>query len=469
VNGALRRFPGLTGVVAAVGAALLVLLLPRPEAIPAGAQRLAALFLLCLVLWTTEAIPLAATSLLALALQPIFGVAPLGAALTSFISPVFFFVIAMFCLAQAFTTSGLSRRFALALLARAGTDPRRVLFALMAGTAVSSTVISDVPCTAIFMAIALPLFDKMGLEPGRSNFAKAVMMGIPIAAFIGGIGTPAGSAINVLGLTFLEEYGKVRVPFLSWMAIGMPMVVILTPIAWWSVLRFFPPEMATVAGADELAEERAALGPIRATEVKVLTVFGAMFTCWILSTWVRQLDVALVAILGAVALFLPGMKVFGWKEVERATGWDVLLVIGAVTSLGAASVKTGLAKAVVDLSLGGLGAGSTFSIVAAIAAFTVVIHLVLTIGPVIVAVVVPPIVLLATANGHNPALFALPVVFTASCAFLLPLDAVMLVTYAKGYYRMVDLFRPGLVISLAWIVLMAGLMTLLGPRLGFFS
>ena len=463
-----RRFAGLGSAVAAIAAGAVVMLLPRPDALPPEAHRLGALFVICLVLWATEAMPLAATSLLALALQPIFSVAPLSVALTTFISPVFFFVVAMFCLAHAFTSSGLSRRFALALLARAGTDPRRVLFAIMAGTALTSTVISDVPCTAIFMAIALPLLDKLGLERGRSNFAKAVMMGIPIAAFIGGVGTPAGSAINVLGLNFLEEYGKVRVSFLAWMAIGVPMVLVLIPVAWWSLLRFFPPELTAIGEAGDVGREREALGPMRPVEIKVLAVFGTMFTFWILSTWVRAFDVALVSILGAVALFLPGMKIFTWKEVERATGWDVLLVIGAVSSLGAASVKTGLAKAVVDLSLGGIGGGSVFGIVAAIAAFTVVIHLVLTIGPVIVAVLVPPIVVLATAAGHNPALFALPVVFTASCAFLLPLDAVLLVTYSKGYYRMLDLFRPGLIISLAWIFLMATLMTLLGPSLGFF-
>jgi sodium-dependent dicarboxylate transporter 2/3/5 len=454
--------------VAAIVAGAIVLLLPAPASLPPEAQRLAAVFVAVMVLWTTEAIPLAITSLLALALQPIFGIAPLPAAFTAFISPVFFFVIAMFCIAQAFIRSGLSRRFALALLARAGTDPRRVLLALMAGTAIISTVISDVPCTAIFMAIALPLFDRMGLEPGRSPFAKAVMMGIPVAAFIGGVGTPAGSAINVLGLDFLERYGHIRVPFLSWMAIGLPMVVVLTPVAWWSLLRFYPPEMERIGGVDDVVQERAELGPIRAAEVKVLVVFGAMLVCWILGTWIKAFDVALVAVLGAVALFLPGMRIFTWAEVERATGWEVLLVIGAVSSLGAASVKTGLAKAVVDLSLGGLSGGGAVGIVAAISAFTVLIHLVLTIGPVIVAVVIPPIVLLAQAHGHNPALYALPVVFTASCAFLLPLDAVPLVTYAKGYYRMLDMLRPGLLISLVWVVLMTALMAGLGPVLGFF-
>jgi len=427
---------------------------------------MAALFLVTLILWMTEAIPVAVTALLALALQPIFRVATLQTAFTSFISTVFFFVIAMFCIAQAFISSGLDRRFAVWLLARAGTDSRRVLFAFLAGTATVSTVVSDVPCTAIFMAVALGLFEKMGLQPGRSRFAKAVMMGIPIAAFIGGIGTPAGSSINILGLSFIEQFGKVRVPFLHWMAIGIPMVVILTPVAWWALLRFYPPEVETIGAMDAIAAERARLGPMRPAEVKVLTLLGVMLALWILSTWVKQLDVALVALLGAVAMFLPGMNLFTWKEVQQATGWDVLLVVGGVTSLGAASVKTGLARWLVEAALGGLGRWDPVWIVAAISAFTVVIHLVLTIGPVIVAVVVPPIVGLATASGHHPALYALPVVFTASCAFLLPLDAVPLVTYAKGYYRMLDMWRPGLVISLAWVVLMTALMVLLAPRLG---
>lgn len=459
---------GVAGLVAAVAAGALLLLVPMPEAVPPAGQRLAALFLLVLVLWTTEALPLAITALLALALQPVFGVAPLGTAFRTFISPVFFFVIAMFCIAQAFISSGLSRRFALALLTRAGTDPRRVLLAFMGGTAALSTIVSDVPCTAIFMAIALPLFEGMGLEPGRSNFARSVMIGIPMAAFIGGVGTPAGSAINVLGLGFLEQYGNVRVPFLHWMAIGLPMVVVLTPLAWRAVLFCFPPEIEAVGQVEALAEERARLARLRPPEIRVLVVFGAMLTFWILGTWYPRFDVSLVALLGAVALFLPGMRVFTWSEVQQATGWDVLLVIGAVTSLGAASVETGLARAMVDLTLSGLAGAPTFWLLVGISTFVVLIHLVLTIGPVIVAVVVPPIVVLATETGHNPALFALPVVFSASCAFLLPLDAVPLVTYAKGYYRMLDMARPGVIVSVAWVFLMAALMTLLGPWLGLF-
>ena len=456
----------LFGGVGSIAAAELVLSHPAPAGLSPEGHRMAALFVVTLILFMTEALPVAVTAILAIGLQPLFGVAPIGAAIATAMSPVFYFVIAMFCIAQAFVSSGLDRRFALWLLARAGTDSRRVLAAFMGGTAVMSTVISDVPCTALFMAIALGLFEKMGIRPGDSRFAKSVMMGIPIAALIGGIGTPAGTSINVLGLGLMTQYGKVTIPFLHWAAPGLPMVIVLVPVAWWALLYFYPPEIAIIGPVSDVKAEQAAQGPMTAPEKKVLAVFGTMIVCWVASTWVKQLDVVIVSILGAVAMFLPGMKLMGWKAVERSTGWDALLMIAGVTSLGAASTKSGLAQWLVDGTLGGVAGASPLVVVAVVSAFTVLIRLLLPIGPVVVAVVIPPIAILAERAGANPALYALPVVFTASCAFLLPLDAVPLVTYSRGYYGMLDMAKPGILISVVWVGVMTAVMVLLGPILG---
>ena len=46
------------------------------------------------------------------------------------------------------------------------------------------------------------------------------------------------------------------------------------------------------------------------------------------------------------------------------------------------------------------------------------------------------------------------------------LDAVPLVTYGKGYYRMFDMLLPGAIISVAWIVVLTGLLLLIGPLIG---
>jgi len=465
-------------LLAAAAATALVLMLPRPDGLSVEGQRAAALFAGVLILWSTEALPLGVTSMLVLVLQALFNLttlvaAPrppttgniLGAAIVNFMSPPFFFVLVMFIIAFAWVKTGLARRFALWMISLAGTDARRAVYVFMFGTGLISAIVSDVPSAAIFMAIAVGILDRLGLRPG-SQFGRAVMLGIPIASLIGGVATPAGSSINLLGLTMIEQAGGQRVPFLHWMAIGVPMVVVLLPVAAWVLVRFYPPEIATIGRIEDITKERSELGPISASEWKVVAVMSAMFVLWVASTWVPAIDVYLVSIAGACAMFLPGIKLFTWREAQHATAWDTLMMIGGVTSLGTASSRTGLAEWLAGAVLGGLQDWPPAMLIAAISAFTVVIHLALPINPVINAVMIPPLMVLGKAAGVNPALYALPVVFTASCAFLLPLDAVPLVTYSRGYYRMIDMAAPGAVISLIWVILMTGVLLLVGPLVG---
>jgi sodium-dependent dicarboxylate transporter 2/3/5 len=453
-------------ILAALALGALLLALPTPSGLPPAGHRAAVLFAVALVLWVTEALPIAITAVLTLVAQPMLGIAPLGTAFTSFISPVFFFVLVMFVIAQAVTTTGLARRFAYWLLAKADGSAERTLMMIMIGTAALSTVVSDVPCAAIFMAVALGLFEKMGLEPGRSRFAISIMIGIPIASLIGGVGTPAGSSVNVLGLGFIEKYGQVRVPFVHWMAVGLPMVVILVPLAAKVIAWCYPPEQPRIEHVDFRAELDA-LGPVTGGERRLIGIVSTMLVAWLASSWVPAIDVVIVAVLGGAAMFLPGIGCFeSWKQVERGIAWDALLMIGSVTSLGVLSSSSGLAKWLVDLSLGGIETWPVAMVLAAVSAFIVVLHVPVPINPAIVAAMVPPIVLLALSTGHNPALYGLPVVFTASCAFLLPLDAVPLVTYGKGYYRMFDMLLPGAIISVAWVVVMTASLLVIGPLIG---
>jgi solute carrier family 13 (sodium-dependent dicarboxylate transporter), member 2/3/5 len=467
--------PKLTAILAALIAGAVIILMPTPEGLTPEGQRTAALFVAALILWSTEALPIAVTSLIAIAIQPLLQVSPLGPAMVAAMSPVFFFVLVMFIIALAWTKTGLARRFAYWMLSKSGNDSRRAVYVFIFGTGLLSMIVSDVPAAAIFLAIALGIFARLGLSPSQpSPFAKAVMLGIPIAALIGGVGTPAGSSINLLGLEIIVQQGGERIPFVHWMAIGVPMVVILLPIAGWVLLKVFPPEFETIGAMKEIEDERRALGPMTAAEWKLLILMGTMLTLWILSSWpevfpepLRPLsNIFLVAVLGGCAMFFPGMNFFTWKEAQQATGWDVLLLLFAVTSMGAVSSSSGLAQWLVDVTLGDVAGWPIIGMLATISVFTVVIHLMLPIAPVINAVMIPPIMILGQAAGIDPVLLALPVIFTASCAFLLPLDAVPLVTFGKGYYKMFDMLLPGTIISIAWVILMTVLMLIVGPMIG---
>ncbi len=461
----LSSLNSLRGCLIAAVSFVVVLLLPTPHSLGAEGHRLIAVSAACLILWVTEALPLSVTAIIAVSGQALVGVSTLRQASINFISPVFFFVLAMFVFAACIRHAKLDHRFAYWLLERSGTKTRNVILAFMCGTAVLSSIMSDVPACAIWMALALGVLRKEGLKPGKSNFGKALMLGITFAALIGGIATPAGSSINIMGLVMLFDLGGGTVPFLKWMAIGVPMALILVPVSWQVLVWFYPPEIdrlsRPVASVDSTKK------PLSTSEIKVLVILGVVFALWILSNWFpRRLDVTMVALLGSAAFFLPGVRLMSWGEASKAISWDILLMIGGVTSIGFASRDTGLATWVVMSLFDGVGGIDTVWLILGVSAFTVLIHLVVPIGPIVNAVMIPPIVALAVTLGKPPMLIALPVIFTASCAFLLPLDAVALITYAKGYYRMFDMFWPGIVVSIIWVLVITALILLLAPWIG---
>ena len=107
-------------------------------------------------------------------------------------------------------------------------------------------------------------------------------------------------------------------------------------------------------------------------------------------------------------------------------------------------------KDISDLPLAG--------VIAAISIFTIVIHLLIPVNTAIVAVLLPALATLAGTMGVNPAVLAIPMGFSVSAALLLPLDPVPLVTYPSGYYKMFDMFKPGCLISVVWVVVMTLIM-----------
>ena len=86
------------GCLTALVAFFIVLALPVTESLSTEGHRLMALSIACLILWVTEALPIPVTSILAVAGQALVGSATIRQAAANFISPVFFFVLACFCL-----------------------------------------------------------------------------------------------------------------------------------------------------------------------------------------------------------------------------------------------------------------------------------------------------------------------------------------------------------------------------------
>ena len=66
-----------------------------------------------------------------------------------------------------------------------------------------------------------------------------------------------------------------------------------------------------------------------------------------------------------------------------------------------------------------------------------------------------PLINIAVNAGVNPALIMLSAALCAANCYLLPLDTVPLITYAKGYYSMTDMPKSTIWLQLAMVVLTA--------------
>jgi sodium-dependent dicarboxylate transporter 2/3/5 len=210
-----------------------------------------------------------------------------------------------------------------------------------------------------------------------------------------------------------------------------------------------------------------ALGPITAKEIKWIAVIALLIITWLTEQF-HKAPISVTATFGAALFFLPGINLLDWKSASSKVGWDVLLLIGASTSLGTALWDSGAATWIAGAALGGIQGSTQITALAVVIIFTIVIHLLVPVNPAIVSVLTPTLAAFAAIKGVSPALLVVPMGFTVSATFLLPLDPVPLLTYVSGHYNMGDYFKAGWLLSVVWAAVIFILMMVLGGPLGMF-
>ena len=454
-----------TGCLISLLAYCVIFLLPTPDGLSPAGKKSLALMISAIIVWVFDALPLAMSCTLFLFLQAVLGTVSLDDALHRFAIPPVFFCFAMFCIVVAFQNSGLTRRIVLWTSMKSKGKPGRLLFLLMMMSGMLSTILADVPVVAMMFPVALFLLEKNECVPGKSSFGKAVMLGLPLACLIGGVGTPAGSGTNILTMNMLASTAGVQISFFEWSAIGIPMALLLIPVAWWAVMKIYPPELTSLAGMEQLCEDYECLGPLGRKEKIYIALLAFNLLLWC-TTGIHGLPLATAAVLGSMLFALPGVSLISWEQDKHKIGWDILFLVGSANSLGVALWQNGAAPWIADTFLSGMSSLPLVAVIALVSLFTILIHLVIPVNTPIVGVILPPVAAIAAAMGINPALLALPLGFSVSAAVLLPLDSVSLVTYQAGYYKMTDMFKPGLIISVAWVVITVAVMYLIARPLG---
>ena len=313
-------------------------------------QRVIAIFVMAVLLWLTEAIPAWATSVTIIFVL-LFCVSnssfkflqgdgsEYGQLLDSvgimacFADPTIILFLGGFILAIAATKSGLDVLMARTLIKPFGNKSEIVLLGFILITGVFSMFISNTATAAMMLTFLTPVFKAL---PPEGKGRIALTMAIPIGANFGGMGTPIGTPPNAFAFKVLNDPAglDMGISFGQWMAVMVPLVIVMLLLAWFILLKMFPFKQKTI----ELKIEgnvshnwRTVVVAITFAATIILWVFGKQFG--INANTTAMLPIAVFAFTGVITA----------KDLQNID-WAVIWMVAGGFALGMAMNGTGLAE-----------------------------------------------------------------------------------------------------------------------------
>lgn len=251
----------------------------------------------------------------------------------AFADPTVMLFIGGFILAIAATKTGLDTYLARVLLAPFGKKSSNVLLGFIVITGLFSMFISNTATAAMMLAFLTPVFRQL---PPEGKGRIALTLSIPIAANIGGMGTPIGTPPNAIALKELNEL-NLGIGFGQWMMIMIPVVIIVLFISWFLLLKLFPFTQKTIE-----IEIESGLKPGVKTIVVIIT-FVITILLWMLDkiTGINANTVALIPM--AIFAIAGVIKRADLEEIN----WSVIWMVAGGFALGGALKQSGLSEAAV--------------------------------------------------------------------------------------------------------------------------
>jgi len=309
-------------------------------------QRTIAIFVYAALMWMFEIIPAWATSVTTIVFLLLsvsnkgFASAEQGSLvnfkelMASFADPVIMLFLGGFVLAIAASKVGLDLYLARVLLKPFGTKPKFVLLGFLTIISVMSMFMSNTATAAMMLAFLAPVLKTL---PENGGGRVSLAMAIPIAANVGGLGTPIGTPPNAIAIGQLASTG-IEVGFGAWMLRFVPVVIIMILFAWY-LLRFLFPFKADKVEIVIKGESK------KDWSFWVVTVtFVGTILLWMTGE-LTKLNSNVVALIPFGVFSLLGI----FKRDDFAKiDWHVLWMVAGGFALGTALNKTGLAAALVE-------------------------------------------------------------------------------------------------------------------------
>jgi di/tricarboxylate transporter len=323
-------------------------------------------------------------------------------------------LVAAFIISAVLRASGLLEFLVFAVLHGLGTVKH--LFLGLTGVIAATAFV--IPSTSGRAALMLPAFLALAERIDSERIVRAIALLFPTIILLSAGGSLVGAGAHIVAADFIERTTSERIDYLGWMAMALPFALLSSMLAALTILRLFL--------TSEEGSRRLHIAPTRRARLTRQQLAIAAIVLVTVGFWmtvpVHGLSIALVALIGALALLLPGLGPLTAGKAFKAVNVELIVFLAATFAIAEALSQSGadkwLAQGVLD-TLPVSVSRSTPVIVAVVAVVSLLAHLVITSRTARATVLIPALALPLAELGHDPKQFILVTVMgTGFCQTL---------------------------------------------------
>jgi anion transporter len=471
----------LVGVAALVA----IVTMPQPAGLSVAGQYMLGIFAFAVIIWMTEAVEYAASSIMLMALMAfLLGLAPdpahperalgTGAALSvtldGFTNPAVALIAASLVIAAAMAITGLDKRVAFKVISLLGTGRSRLLIGTIVVMAVLAFFIPTAAArVACLTPIILGLIAAFGIDK-KSSVAGMLMMSICYLSLIWAMGIATGAAQNVYVNALMERTIHTRISWVDWLIVGAPFSLALSVALYFLLMKMMAPRphevlagkilASIVAGNDNIPSAPEKLGPMTPDEIKLLIFSIVLLGFWATEKKLHDFDSSAVAVAAVALMFVPGIGVLKWAQVQARVPWGILIQLGVGVGLGTALLKTGAAAWLASyvVTVFDVQHLSVFAILAVLWLFLIVVHLGFASGAAMATTMIPVMISMLQQTQlptQKIAGITMLLCFVTSAGWILPINGPQnMLAYGTGTFEARDFIRVGVALTIITYVML---------------
>ena len=330
---------------------------------------------------------------------------------------------------------------------------------ILVGFVIALMVPSTTARVACLVPITLGIIAAYGVNK-RGAFASMLMITTVQTASIWNVGIKTAAAQNMVAIGFIEKtFGK-TITWLDWLIAAGPFAILMCIALYFVMTRMMPPEVAEVPGGREgIRKSLAALGPMKASEMKLLALSLILIAFWATEGVLHKFDTSTTTITAVALMFMPGFGIMTWKDAQTRIPWGTVILFGVGISLGTALLQTNAATWLANIVVPefGLKNATVLFILGVMSLFLVVIHLGFASATALASAMIPIVIAVlkgVATPGINIIGMTMLLQFVVSFGFILVVNAPQnMVAYGTETFNARDFVRTGFVLTIIALAL----------------